>query len=169
MTAELRGKIRYLTHFTDKRNIDSIRQYGLCSLARLRRLGISIPAPGGSDLSHDLDVSKGLDEYVHLCLTYGHPMKKIATDDGRIKEVSHIGLDLRVLLFSGLLFAPGNSVKTGVDVYPLSTALEKGLIDFASLYDYYPWGTVEGNARRQVVDKYEILVPDIIPVDLLRF
>ncbi len=161
--------IRHLLHFTDKRNIDSIKQHGLCSLARLRSLDIAIPAPGGSDLSHDLDVSKGLDGYVHLCLTNGHPMKKIAMDDGRIGECAHLGVDLSVLGRDGVLFAPGNSVRSGVEVVSLAEALESGMIDFPGLYTYYDWSTDEGNARRQAVDRYEVLVPDLIPVDLLKF
>lgn len=162
-------KIKYLVHFTDKRNIDSIKERGILSLAKLRELKIAIPAPGGSDLSHELDVSKGLDRYVHLCLTAGHPMKKIAMDDGRIQECGHIGVDLKVLESDGVMFAPGNSVKKGVEAFPLAEALENGLIDFPGLYSWYDWKTAEGNARRQIVDKYEILVPDLIRVELLKF
>ena len=39
--------IRHFYHFTDNRNIESIKAHGgLLSLAELRRLDIEIPAPG---------------------------------------------------------------------------------------------------------------------------
>ena len=62
-------------HFTDRANIDLIKQHGgLLSHAELIRRNVAIPAPGGNDLSHDADHCKGLDEYVHLAFVDDHPM-----------------------------------------------------------------------------------------------
>ncbi len=52
--------IRYLFHFTDRRNLPSIKETGgLFSYAKLKEMGIEIPAPGGNDWSHDADAYKG--------------------------------------------------------------------------------------------------------------
>ena len=44
------GKIPMLYHFTDRRNLASIREVGgLYSLVKLKEMGVQIAAPGGND------------------------------------------------------------------------------------------------------------------------
>src|SRR3954470_14809416 len=70
----MRGKCFY--HFTDTRNIASIKsQGGLFSLRQLRQRGILPTAPGGNQWSHEADERLGLDSYVHLCFLDQHPME----------------------------------------------------------------------------------------------
>ena len=70
-------------HFTDTRNLPSIRAHGLLSMRELRQRGIVV-TPGGNDWSLDADQRSGMDGYVHLCFFKGHPMEWLATQDGRI-------------------------------------------------------------------------------------
>jgi hypothetical protein len=58
-------RIKNLFHFTDRRNLPSIRTTaGLFSYARLQKMGINIPVPGGNKWSHEADAHKAMDRYV---------------------------------------------------------------------------------------------------------
>jgi len=157
--------VRGLFHFTDRRNLPSIKTTGgLFSHARLKEMGIEIPAPGGNDWSHQADAYKGMDQYVHLCLRPTHPMEHAARVDGRI--VSSIFLSIRtdVLQIEGARFTAGVSNKADVEVYSIEEAM--GIIDFDMLYGGWKnWSDPEIQARLQKVEKYEILVPDHVPID----
>ncbi|MFC1740116.1 DarT ssDNA thymidine ADP-ribosyltransferase family protein [Pseudomonadota bacterium] len=69
-----------LYHFTDERNLDSIREHGLLSWPLLLQTGIA-HVPASSELSRELDARHGLENYVRLCLTRYHPMLNCAVGD----------------------------------------------------------------------------------------
>jgi hypothetical protein len=72
--------ISYIYHFTDSRNIPSIKQHGgLYSWYYCEMNGIEIPCPGGGDLSRQLDIYKGLQDYVRLSFNPNPPMLYVAT------------------------------------------------------------------------------------------
>lgn len=109
-------------HFTDQRNAPSISGFGgLYSLAKLREMGIEIPAPGGNDWSHDADVMKGLDRYVHLCFRPNHPMEYVARRDGRITDSVCLQIHPDILRVDGVMFTADVSNKSGVDIISLET------------------------------------------------
>ena len=154
-------------HFTDRRNLALIRKLGgLFSLARLMEMGVQIPAPGGNDWSHEADEGKGLDEYVHLCFKNNHPMEYAARQDGRIKEPIFLSIHPEVLEFEGVKFTPDVSNKSGVHIYPLADA--HGMIDFEVLYTRTDWNDPVIQERLQQAEKCEILVPNGIPLKLIR-
>lgn len=65
----------YLYHFTDRRNLESIRQHGgLFSWQTCLNKGINIPYAGGDGNSRLLDRRHGLQDYVRLSLCDDHPM-----------------------------------------------------------------------------------------------
>lgn len=65
----------YLYHFTDRRNLESIRKHGgLFSWQTCVNKGIHIPYAGGDDNSRFLDRRHGLQDYVRLSLCDDHPM-----------------------------------------------------------------------------------------------
>lgn len=67
--------ISYLYHFTDRRNLDSIRKNGgLYSWYYCQNNNIDIPYPGGDSNSKYLDQSFGLQDYVRLSFCEDHPM-----------------------------------------------------------------------------------------------
>ena len=87
MAAKSLDQIPRLYHFTDRRNLDSIRaQGGLYPLSDLVNRGVNIAAPGGNQWSRDADEPKGMGRYVHLCFRSNHPMEYQARQDGRIEE-----------------------------------------------------------------------------------
>jgi len=75
---------KQLYHFTDEANFPSISQHGIFSKEQLRAKGLWPPAKaGGNELSWQLDVIRGIDPYVSLCMTRNHGMKFLAHQEGR--------------------------------------------------------------------------------------
>jgi hypothetical protein len=154
-------------HFTDRRNAASIcERGGLHSLAALREMGIEIPAPGGNDWSHDADEMKGLDRYVHLCFRPNHPMEYVARQDGRIVDSVYLQIHPDILRTEGVMFTADVSNKSGVEVIPLADALE--IIDFTVLYTRTDWSDPEVQQRLRQAEKYELLVPNHVPMKYIR-
>jgi hypothetical protein len=153
-------------HFTDRRNLPLIREHGLLSRATLAEMGIETPAPGGNEWSHDADDRRGLDQYVHLCFKNNHPMEFVARQDGRIEDSIFLRVHPDVLEFDGVKFTPDVSNKAGVPIYPLEESLS--IIDFEVLYTRTNWSDPLIQQRLQQAEKCELLVPNHIPLALIR-
>jgi hypothetical protein len=156
-------KIRGLYHFTDTRNLVSIKKAGyLYSTAKLNEKEIISFHPGGNDGSLKADRAVGMDQYVHLCFNKKHPMEYIARSEGRIVNTAWLSVDRSVIERPGVLFCPDVSNKTGVKPVPIADAAE--MIDLEVLYNYINWKeNPEAFSRRQAAEKYEILIPNKIP------
>ena len=156
------GRIRYLYHFTDQRNLASIRDNGgLHSTANLRKMGFDTFHPGGNDVSLEADRRFGMDRFVHLCFNTNHPLEYLARQDGRIQRTAWLYVDPSILNEKGVLFCPGVSNRTDIEPVPISEAAD--LIDFEVLYTRTDWNDPAVYARRQAAEKCEILVPDAVP------
>jgi hypothetical protein len=97
-----------LYHFTDVRNIPSIRQYGLLSWYQIHLKGIN-NVPGSDTLSRKLDTQKGLHDYVRLCLHKDHPMLHVCLRDGRIVNYRWLEIDPYVWYWSANLYSDTNA------------------------------------------------------------
>jgi hypothetical protein len=170
MTSEdpfIRYSVTRLYHFTDRRNLASIRELkGLYSLAKLKEMGVEIPAPGGNQWSHDADELKCVHRYVHLSFKSNHPMEYRAREEGRIKDSIFLEVHPDVLAWPGVMFTPDVSNKSGVTMHSIEDA--KKLIDFEVLFTRTDWKNSVIQQRLQQAEKSEILVPDHIPIDMLR-
>jgi len=167
MTQDTLKRIPFLYHFTDRRNLDLIRELGgLYPLAELRRKGITVPAPGGNEWSWDADGIKGFDEYVHLCFRATHPMEFIARQEGRIVDSIFLNVHPEVLQWEGVLFTPDVSNKRGVQAYPIRDAAE--MIDYEVLYTRTDWKDANIRQRLLQAEKCEVLVPRSIPLEMIR-
>jgi hypothetical protein len=160
-------RIKALYHFTDLRNLLSIRERGgLFSWRKLVEMGVAVAAPGGNDWSRDADNYKGVDAYVHLCLRSNHPMEYRAREEGRIEQSVFLEIDPAVTEIEGVSFTEDVSNKRGVELFPIENAAD--LIDFEVLgpnMNYKDQGMLE---RLRQAEKCEILVPDFIPIRLIR-
>src|SRR5690349_16201859 len=90
LATHVRGSTQHkrFYHFTDKKNLDSIRKQGLYCTRELRRIGAFPNVTAGGDAnSLASDLQKGTDAYTCLCFTRGHPMCYVATAAGRIDPV----------------------------------------------------------------------------------
>jgi hypothetical protein len=160
-------KIPALHHFTDRRNLLPIREWGgLYPLAKLKIKGIKVPAPGGNDWSQDADSMAGMDEFVHLCFRPTHPMEYLARQAGRIGDTIFLEIHPEVLQWTGVMFTPGVSNKSGVQAYSLKDA--RKMVDFEVLYTRTDWRDPAIKKRLLEAEKCEILVPKLIPLQLIR-
>jgi hypothetical protein len=160
-------RITLLYHFTDRRNLPLIRQHGgLHPMAELRKMKVQVPAPGGNEWSREADGTKGMDEYVHLCFRNAHPMEYVARQAGRIGDTIFLQIHADVLLWEGVKFTPDVSNKSGVQTYTMEQA--RKMIDFEVLYTRTNWKDSEIQKRLQQAEKCEILIPRLIPIELIR-
>lgn len=159
-------EIKALYHFTDVRNLPLIIEHGLLPFSVLRERGIEIPAPGGNDWSRSADEMKGMERYVHLCFLDQHPMEYRAREEGRILDSVFLQIDPEVLRWKGVAFTVGVANKSGVEMHTIEEAASK--IDYEVLYRRTDWKIPEIQARRQLAEKSEILVPDEIPLRLIK-
>lgn len=151
-------------HFTDTRNLDSIRASGgLHCLRVLRERGVEIPAAGGNDWSHEADEARGLDDFVHLCLRNQHPMEYVARKDGRIIASKYLRIDPRIVSVDGIRFTEDVSNKAGVPLLTLAEAAER--LDFEVIYSWTDWRKPEIQKRLRQAAKYELLIPERIQLD----
>jgi hypothetical protein len=110
----------------------------------------------------------GMDQYLHLCFTKNHPMAHIAKKDGRIEKLQWIYIDDPPAVFEieGAKYCDEVSNKSGVE--PLSIEHAREHFDYVALYDYLDWDVGDNYARRQAVEKCEILVPDHLPLEYFK-
>ena len=167
MSADPLKRIPLLYHFTDRRNLPLIRQHGgLLPMSELREKGIAVPAPGGNQWSQDADGIKGMDGYVHLCFRSNHPMEYAARQDGRIQDSIFLYIHPNVMFWEGVRFTGDVANKRGVEAHTIEQARE--MIDYEVLYTRTNWSDPQIQQRLRQVEKYEILVPMKIPLDLIR-
>jgi ssDNA thymidine ADP-ribosyltransferase, DarT len=161
------SRIPFLYHFTDRRNLQLIRNLGgLFPLAELEKRGVKIPAPGSDEGSRLVDRRRNLHAYVHLCFKSNHPMEFVARQEKRIQDSIFLQVHASVIHWEGVLFVPGMANTNDIPFYTINEA--SGLIDFDVLYTRTNWSDPQVQQRLQAAEKYEILVPRGIPLDLIR-
>ncbi len=146
-----------LYHFTDKKNIESIKQHGLLSTSELRTRGlINNVKTGGDANSLASDMAKGTDRYACLCFTNSHPMAYIAETERGLDPV-YLQIDPQILKVPGAMITNAASNQWGVERVAAATALDS--LDLEVLYKRMDWSDPKVNARLKVAEKYEILIP----------
>ena len=164
------ARIPRLYHFCDSRNVPLIREHGgIYSAQRCEELGIEIPVPGGDAVSQQSDRARGIHRHVHLGFTTGHPMAYRAQEAGRIDRVVYVHVNRSVLGQPGVRFVPGMANTAGISFYTVQEALEQELIDFDVLYSWMNWKDPTVQEKRQRAEKYEVLVPDFIPIESIIY
>lgn len=157
--------INKIWHFTDRVNIQSIMDSGgLLSLSELRRKRMNIPAPGGNQWSHDADITKGVDDYVHLAFTNDHPMLFIARKDNRITNPVWIQINTEVLASPHIRYTMDVSNKKGVCLLTAKEAVAE--LDCQVLFTQTDWKDPAIQARRRLALKSEILIPKRVPKEM---
>lgn len=152
-------------HFTDTRNIPSIRENGLLSMAELKRQKI-VTKPGGNQWSLDADLNSGMDNYVHLCFFRDHPMAYIAQQEGRIETVRYLRIDPAIMLYDGVQITDRVSNRKDAIARPAREMLTK--IDWQVLYTRTDWKDPAIQARLKIAKVCELLIPRNVPKDMIR-
>jgi ssDNA thymidine ADP-ribosyltransferase, DarT len=158
-------QFNYFYHFTDKKNLDSVRERGLLCTKELRRLDIfKTVVPGGDATSQASDTKNGTDKYVCLCFTNTHPMCHIASQRGI--DPTWLSINPDVIKAMGVKIADAPSNQNGVVPQDPSAALDNLHLD--AIYNFIDWGeNPEAHAQRIIAEKYEILVPKQVVVDYI--
>jgi hypothetical protein len=165
ITKTLKG--RYLFHFTDGRNLPSIKKYGILSSATSEKEKVKVIARGGDAMSLNSAKRLGLDGYVSLSMTDNHPMSYVAERAKRIRDVTYLSIRPEILRVEGTKACLVVANTNGAEILGLEEALER--MDLEVLYGWTDWKNPEVKARRQAVRKYEILVPDRVPLERIVF
>lgn len=145
-------------HFTDRKNLPSVRQHGLLSTNELRRRGLfDLVKTGGDANSMHSDRVKGTANYVCLCFTQSHPMSHIAMNDDRKLDPVYLDIDPQVIKLPDVMVTSAPSNQAGVSRIAAAAALDG--LDLDVIYRRMEWSVPEINARLRAAEKYEILIP----------
>ncbi|MGN6180679.1 MAG: DarT ssDNA thymidine ADP-ribosyltransferase family protein [Mucilaginibacter sp.] len=157
------NSISKLYHFTDKSNLQSIRQNGgLYSWSYCDANNIKIIRPGGDMDSRVLDRRYNLHDYVRLSLTRSHPMMYVAQKDGRIPEPIVIEVDLGVAFFEKTKFSDMNATKTGHTTGSDISNLRKIRFDIVKKSNHFDLSDEDKKFYQA-----EVLVKTWIPINML--
>ncbi len=107
-----------------------------------------------------------MDQYVHLCLFDQNPMEYRARQDGRIKGSRFLEIDRAILSVEGIRFTPAMANQTGVAPLTLEEAVAQ--MDFAAVYERLDVSLDEQRQRILAARKYEILVPNHVPIHYIK-
>ncbi len=108
-----RRNVKYLYHFTERSNLESIRTNGgLFSWKYSEEHDIVVPKPGGSCLSRELDELYGLEDYVRLSFTRNHPMVYRLKTEERYRMVLLV-IKAEVALLKYTMFSDMNAADKG--------------------------------------------------------
>jgi len=120
----VKPSVDFLYHFTDLRNIPSIRKHGLLSWKNIISRKI-ICFPSSSNQSREIDRRKNLHGYVRLCLRPWHRMADMAIKEERVKKLAWLKVNGNMINWRTTLFSDTNAAsKTAtINVNP-ETALD---------------------------------------------
>lgn len=159
--------IQRLHHFTDSRNLVSIREHGLLSRLECGQRGVT-SITGGDERSRELDAAYGLDAYVHLSLTPYHPMQYVAVDDGRIYESVDVIVSPEVLTLPGIMMTLDIANKLGGDpLLPIDGWIQS--VELSLIYRSLSVLTPRQHQRVKELRKIEVLVPNSVAPHFLYF
>jgi len=150
--------IKSFWHFTDASNLETIKKYGIQSLKNIKKNKIDVNRFGANNISHDLDIMRGLDKVVHLSFIDDHPMYHVAKKDGRIINPLWLEIDINILYYKECYFCPIVANDTNSRFYSFEE-IEK--INFDRMF----YGTFESKKEAR---KAEILVMDCIEKDFIK-
>lgn len=152
--------IEKLYHFTDRDNLKSIIDNGgLYSWADCEGKGITIPRPGGGDLSRNLDKRDNLQHYVRVSFTTNHPMMYKAMNEGRITNPVVLEIDPGVIYWKDSKYADRNATRNGANVGDSLNDFKK--IHFHSVKQKY----FDIDLEERPFYQAEVLVKNFIPLD----
>lgn len=157
-----KNDITSLYHFTDAKNIESIRKNGICSINRIKKLSLNVNFASTSE-SRSIDASKNLADYVHLSYERENPMLFVALAEGRLYDYKILKVAVDVIFWKGTLFSNCNAAKKGAHI--------SNSIDFFLSIPFYQFH----NKRYDKYSPYkdlsmsEVLVKDCVPAEYIVF
>lgn len=123
----LQAKGVKLYHFTDKRNIDSIKKNGLLSAEAVNQYGISSKYASSQE-SRAIDKQMGLSDFVRLSFVKNHPMMFTSMTAFGLNPVV-LEINPLIALMPNVFFSDRNTLKSGANIGPSAIDLSK--VDFS--------------------------------------
>lgn len=152
------NNIRYLYHFTDRRNLESIRRHGgLYSWKYCDTHNINIPYTGGDSMSRSLDCRYDLEDYVRLSFCDDHPMTYRLSQNGYDLVLLKIKVDVAEL--DATLFSDMNATDNNCNYGKTLADLQR--VDLNATKQHYLRNTDPLFKKHQA----EVLVKTFIPID----
>jgi hypothetical protein len=150
--------VRHFYHFTDRRNLASIKRYGgLYSWSYCESHNITIPYAGGGSTSRSLDSFYGLEDYVRLSFCSNHPMMYRLEQEGYDLVLLKISVD--VALLEETLFSDMNATDNNHQCGSTLDDLKK--VNFVAVRETYLKSTHKYFKYHQA----EVLVKTFIPIE----
>lgn len=150
--------VRHFYHFTDRRNLASIKRHGgLYSWSYCESHNITIPYAGGGSTSRSLDSFYGLEDYVRLSFCNNHPMMYRLEQEGYDLVLLKISVD--VALLEETLFSDMNATDNNHQCGPTLDDLKN--VNFIAVKETYLRSTHKYFKYHQA----EVLVKTFIPID----
>lgn len=146
-----------LYHFTDKKNIESIKKYGLLSEDAINQCRFN-PKYASSQESRLIDKKMGLSDYVRLSFVKNHPMMYTSM---MVYNLNPVILEVNPLiaLMPNVFFSDRNTLKYGANIGPGASDLSK--VNFSVINSgvaYYNLPNIESKNSYQA----EVLVKNRI-------
>ena len=135
--------IKRMYHFTDNRNLNSIRTGGLLSHRALELEGVGYIS-SSSESSRRVEWRRNRDRFIRLCLRAEHPMADAAVYYRRVSNLTWIAVNPNILWIREALYADTNAISNSANI------------------DDNPRTAIEGD------DQAEVLVADSIPPEYLQ-
>ena len=154
------NNVSFFFHFTDIRNIESIKKNGgLYSWRYCEEHDIHIENAGGDETSKYLDTKHGLDDYVRLSFCTDHPMAWRLKQDGCTLVLLKIKAE--VAWFQGTLFSDINAADNAHHHGPSLDDLKR--VDINATRMHYLPNTSEFFKKHQA----EVLVKTHVPLEYI--
>lgn len=151
-----------LYHFTDRSNLKSIKKHkGLYSWHHCATNGISIPVPGGNQLSRDLDTRKGLQDFVRVSFTRSHPMMFVQPIRNRNNVILEI--DPEVIFWNETQYANKNATRNDVNVGSTIDDFKQLKFELFKLPNHFSLSDTD-----RPYFQGEVLVKSFIPIKYIR-
>ena len=152
--------ISYLYHFTDRRNLDSIKQHGgLLSWFYCEKNNIHIPYPGGDSSSKSLDKSFHLEDYVRLSFCENHPMSWRLQQQGYDLVLLKVKIDAAWMKYT--MFSDINAADTCHSHGGTLSDLKK--VDFTATKQHY----VRRDSPIFKTHQAEVLIKTFLPIEYI--
>ena len=146
-------------HITSVDNIDSIKKWGILSYCVLKQKGIQTKTGGDND-SLLIDEQRKLNKYVHLSFVDSNPM--FYSRRGDREKLVCIRVSLDVINQDGVLFCDKVATSKNAVFY---NSLNATVFNLDDAYRWIDFNDSEQQKKRQLIEKYEILVPGFISPD----
>lgn len=157
--------ITKLYHFTDEKNLPSIiKNGGLYSWWYCECNGIVIPAPGGNDLSRDLDSRDNLENHVRLNFNNSPPMLHILKAKGRIVNPLILEIDPSVIYWETTKFSNENATHNGAFVGSNLSDFNKIDLNLAK----QKYKSYEHTDMQKRLNQAEVMVEEHIPIKFIK-